>query len=180
MAGDEVLSIYSTRDVHDFGAACRLVWEGREWFAPVEDVRSTAEDLFTCAAYADLIGELLRQDIPAPIMTQMTQNMLRSRRPAYFGTRKTVFLLPGGSSKRKTGTVLLARRNLFHQGKADGQLDADEARDMGRAWLEAAESSTQDTLFDKVLRRAGWLGDAELEATFELLADLRTGKEKLG
>jgi hypothetical protein len=178
--GQQVLSIFSTRDVENIGPACRLEWFGREWFAGLDDVRQTAEDLFSCAAYADLIGELMRIGLDSPSITGLMQSVIKDRRPAYFGTPTTAFLLPGGSSQRKMGTVLLGRRNLFHKGKADGWLTPDEAREMGRHWLEAAEGSVQDTLFDQVLRRAGWLGDAELEALFELLSDVRQGKEQLG
>lgn len=171
---DDTIFIESIRDPRG-GTVCLLRWGAREWYAPVADVRQTAEDLFTLAAYADMIGELLRIGLPGPTIVQLTQSMLRNRRPRHFGTTRTLFLLVGGSSQRKAGAVLLAQRDLFHLGKADAQLDPAEARTMGRTWMAAAEASESDTLFSNVLENAGWMQPTEMDALFGLLNDIRSG-----
>lgn len=173
---DSVLTIESTRSVDDAPPACLLRWGAREWYASVTAVRQTAEDLFTCAAYADVIGELLRVGMDAVGVGKMTTAMLTSRKPRYFGTPDTLYVLPGGSSARKVGVVMLGRRNHFHRGQADSVLDATEAREMGRAWLTAAESSEADTLFGAVLERSKWMTTDELGALFGLLSDIRAGE----
>jgi hypothetical protein len=172
---EDAIWIESARDPEGHGAACLLRWVGHERYAPVEDVRQTAEDLFTCAAYADLIGELMRAGIGTGTLSQLTTSMLKGRQPRYFGTPTTLFLLPAGTNTLKQGVVLLARRNLFHKGKTDGVLSPDEARAMGRDWLTTAEASEADTLFGAVLHRAGWMGEEELDALFSLLKDIRGG-----
>lgn len=166
--------IYSTRDLHGNGAACRLVWGPHETYASVAAVRQTAEDLFTAAAYAELIGELLRIGLTGDHIAPMVGNMIGARDTPYLGHKETLQLLPGGSTERRAGAVVISK------GSMHGQLSPSEARQMGRHWLEAAEASEADTLFDRVLRRAEWLGDAELQATFELLADVRQGRVDLG
>jgi hypothetical protein len=174
---DRVITIESTRDRHNHGHACLIRWGAQEWYAPVADVRTTAEDLFTCAAYADLIGELLRIGLPRPQIAQMTTAMLRDRKPRYFGTPRTLHVLPAGSSARQAGAVVLSRQNAFHKGRADAQVDPDEARTMGRAWFQVAEASEADTLFSSVLERAGWMQPAEMDALFGLLNDMRSDPE---
>ena len=172
---DDVITIESTRARGDAPPACLLRWGPREWYAPVDDVRRTAEDLFTCAAYADMIGELLRIDLPPDVISGLTTAMLADRQPRYFGCRDTVFLLPAGSSKQRQGCVLLAQHDEFRRGHADHLLAPDEARTMSRAWLTAAEASEADTLFDGVIQRAGWMTDPELDALFGVLSDIRSG-----
>jgi hypothetical protein len=175
----DVITIESTRDRHKLGNACLIRWRAQEWYAPVADVRATAEDLFTCAAYADLIGELIRAGIPAHIITGLTTAMLKDRKPRHFGTAQTLYVLPGGSSARKAGGVGLSRRNAFHKGGAEGMLDPGEARAMGRQWFTVAEASESDTLFSTVLERAGWMQESEMDALFGLLNDIRGGTQTL-
>lgn len=174
---NDVIFIESTRDRHNLGNACLIRWGAHEWFAPVADVRATAEDLFTCAAYADLIGELIRADIPAQIVGRMTTAMLKDRQPRYFGSPQTLYLLPGGSTKARIGAVVLSRQDFFHHGKAEATLTANEARGMGRQWFTAAEASEADTLFSSVLERAGWIQETEMDGLFGLLNDIRSGME---
>lgn len=175
----EMIYIESTRDRGNHGNACLLRWGAQEWYAPVPDVRQTAEDLFTCAAYADLIGELIRIGVPAHVITGLTSAMLKDRKPRYFGTARTLYVLPGGLSARKAGAVVLSRRNAFHKGDADAMLDPDAARTMGRNWFSVAEASESDTLFSSVLERAGWMQESEMDALFGLLHSIRTGTETL-
>ncbi|MFC6885314.1 MULTISPECIES: hypothetical protein [Actinomadura] len=161
--------IYSTRDPSNLGPACRLVWGSHEVYASVAAVRQTAEDLFTSAAYAELIGELIRIGLPGGQTAQMVTSMIGARDTPYLGHKETLQVLPAGSTQRQCGVVLISK------GSMRGQLDPGEARAMGRTWLAAAEASEADTLFDRVLRRAGGLGDTELNALFDLLLDMRTG-----
>ena len=55
MAGDEHGSIWieSTRDP-DGQPVCLVTFDKLQYYAPVEDVRATAIDLVTCAAYAEM------------------------------------------------------------------------------------------------------------------------------
>jgi len=178
-AAEEIFRIESTRAPEDADAACMLRWQRREWVATVSDVRQTAEELFTCAAYADLIGQLLQDGFTGDVVAGLTREMLRKRQPQYFGMPNTMFMLPAGSSVRKQGLVLISRRNLFHKGKADGELAADEARAMARAWLTTAEAAEADTLFGRVLHRSGWMTEPELDALFGLLLDIRGGEAEM-
>lgn len=173
---DGSLYITSVRRPGDKGPVCRLEWEGTHRYAPVSAVRQTAEDLMTCAAYADLVTELLTVGLGAPELNGLTTEMLKKREPRYFGTPHTVFLLFGGDSKRRQGVVLLGRDDLFHEGKADGVLLPDEARAMARAWMEAAEASEADTLFDAALRSSELADDDQLEELFAVLREIRADK----
>lgn len=172
---DDVIAIESTRAMNGASPACLLRWGPREWYASVEAVRRTAEDLFTCAAYADMIGELLRIELPPNVVGGFTTAMLAGRRPRYFGSPDTVFLLPVGSSSQGRGAVALGRHDHFHRGRTDGLLLPDEARAMGRVWLQGAEAAEADTLFGAVIQRAGWMTEVELDALFGLLSDIRSG-----
>lgn len=180
MSSPGTIWIESTRDRHKLGTACLITWGAQQWYAPVDTVRRTAEDLFTCAAYADLIAELIRAGIPANIITRMTTAMLAGRQPRYFGDPQTIYVLPGGSSVRKAGAVALSRQNAFHRGKAQAALEPDEARAMGRQWFQAAEASDSDTLFSSVLERAGWMQETEMDALFGLLSEIRSGDAETG
>lgn len=167
---DESLWITSLRDHHDLGNACQITWGGREWFAGVGDVRQTAEDMFTAAAYADTIGQLLRIGMEGAHITAMISSMLSRRDRKFFGSKSTVSLTPAGSSKRRVGLVIVKRGSLA------GELTADETRAMGRRWLVAAEASEAATLFAQVLQRSGWMEHMELDALFGLLQDIRSGQ----
>lgn len=181
---DDFIYIESTRNADSRSAAnpetaCLLRWREAEWYAPVAAIRQTAEDLCTCAAYADLIGELLQVGLEPEIMNQMVSGMLRHRRPRYFGGPDTVFMLPAGSSARKQGMVLLSKQNRFHRNVADGLVMPDAARAMARVWLAAAEASDADTLYSAVLVRSGWLSVTETDALFALVNDIRAGNADL-
>lgn len=175
----ETIWIESTRDKGGLGAACLFRWGAVERYVPVADVRQTAEDLFILAAYAELIEELLQVGLDGQLIQAMMTGMLSQRQPRYFGRPNTVFLMCGGSSTRKKGVVMLGRRDLFHQGKADVSISPDKARAMGRVWLTSAEAAEADTLFGAVLDRSGWLGGEELDALFALVGDIRVGNAEL-
>lgn len=166
---DPSIWIVSTRDRQDLGPACQLTWGALEWYAAVADVQATAEDLFTVAAYAEMIGELLRAGIAGNAIERMVQAMMISTDRTYFGAKETITLTPAGSSQRGVGVVMLNR------GSMSGFVSPNEARTMGRAWLQAAEASEADTIFGQVLERSGWMGEMELDALFGLLKDIRSG-----
>jgi hypothetical protein len=174
------LWIESTRSRSGADPVCLMRWNDHEKYVSVADVRQTAEDLFTCAAFADMISELMRKDFESHLITAMVQATLRDGgKRDHFGTHSTLFLLPGGASAQQQGMVLIGRRDQFHKGKVDGALLPDEARRTGRDWMAAAEAAEADTLFSAVLERAGWLGETEMDAVFGLLSDIRSGKADL-
>jgi hypothetical protein len=178
MQADEphgVIRIESTRGRDPEHPVCVVTWDGLDKIASVADVRQTAEDLFTCAAYAELIGELLRTGIEAHIITTLIMRLLQSRSRRFFGTRSTLFLLPAGSSKDRAGAVAIGRRNVFHAGMADGVMTPVEACEMGRDWLEAAEATESDSLFGTLLHRSLRLSDLEIDSLFHLVQDIRAG-----
>jgi hypothetical protein len=112
---DPVCTIESTRDRHALGPACLIRWGGKEWYAPVEDVRQTAEDLFMASAFADMIRELLAIDLPTNAITALASKMLTrtvgDRRKGHkgdmLGCDTTIDLMPAGSSKRQVGFVVI-------------------------------------------------------------------------
>ncbi|GAA4082897.1 hypothetical protein [Actinomadura miaoliensis] len=126
MATIETIQIASTRDVPGIGAACHLRWGSIDTYAPVSDVRDTAEDLFTCAAYADLMGKMLRMQIAGEVITALMTGLATGRDRPFFGHPTTVTLQPAGSSRQRTGVVLVKR------GSMKGWLSPEEARGMGR------------------------------------------------
>jgi hypothetical protein len=171
----------STRSLNGKDPHCLMRWNGHEKYVLVADVRRTAEDLITCAAYADMISELMRKDFESHLITAMIQATMRDggKRDHSFGGYSTMFLLPGGSSAKQQGMVLIGRRDQFHKGKTDGVLLPDDARDMAWNWMAAAEASEADTLFSAVLERAGWMDRTEMNAVFDLLMDIRSGNADL-
>lgn len=134
-------------------ASCALSWGPLEWYAPVEDVITTGRDLMTCAAYADLLGDLLRHDFPPEAVQQMLQSLLpqalAGRRPVMggmLGMGTTVGVLPGGSTERKAGVVLLKRG-----GQVGGSVTPEGARIMAQHWIETAVAARHDELVGMAL-----------------------------
>lgn len=179
MTETDAIHIHSLRARNGAPAKCSVTWDGLDRFPSVEDVRQTAEDLFTCAAYADLIGKLLRMKLDGTVVTDLIQSMFLNRQPRYFGAPSTLFILPGGSSSRGCGVVLLAKLDQFHKGEADTSLSPDEARAMGREWLTAAEASEADTLFSTVIKRSWHTPAGDVDALFDLIAEIRSGRADL-
>lgn len=166
MAGEETLWIESTRDPGRPGV-CLLTWGPLQWYAPLEDVRETALDLMTCAAYAEMMMELVALGLPAPQVSDFTSSILKRDRP--FGSPETIELWPAGSSKRRQPLVMLKR------GSAEGALHPDEARKMALAWFEAAEATESD---QKVTQALQMIRQERIaESLFGTLRKLRTASD---
>jgi len=74
----DTLWIVSTRDP-DGDPVCELTWAGHRWYAAVAAVRQTALDLVTCAAYAEMMRELITTaKLPPATMEAFTTSLLRT------------------------------------------------------------------------------------------------------
>ena len=85
MAGDEHGSIWieSTRDP-DGQPVCLVTFDKLQYYAPVEDVRATAIDLVTCAAYAEMMMTLItRLDLPAATVSAFATDLLAGAYAAF-------------------------------------------------------------------------------------------------
>lgn len=159
--------ITSTRGPDD-QPVCQVTWDGLDWYAPVEDVRETAADLMTCAAYAEMMMTLVtRAKLPPEVVSQLTTEMLDGRDKRFFGAKATMTLTPAGSSKRKQPLVLLKRGSL------SGELFPDEARAMALRWLAVAEATESDQLVSEALRATGVPAQTQ-ERAFAYLRELRS------
>jgi hypothetical protein len=159
--------ITSTRGP-DEQPVCEITWGPLQCYAPVQDVRETAADLMTCAAYAEMMMTLVTQaGLPAGVVSQLATSMLAGREKRFFGAKTTMTLLPAGSSKRKQALVLLKRGSL------DGELFPDEARAMALYWLAVAEATESDQLVSEALRATG-VPDETQERAFAYLRELRS------
>lgn len=165
---EDVLTIESTRGPDDKPVCC-LTWGPLQWYAPVEDVRATALDLITCAAYAEMMMTMvLRVGVPPEIASALATDLLSDAGREGFGRDSTISMLPAGSSKRREAFVLLDR------GKQRGVLAPFEARAMALRWLAAAEATESDQLVSEALRATG-TDDAGQEKVFGYLRELRSG-----
>lgn len=156
----------------DAPTECLLSWQGQDWRATVKEVRTTAVDLFTVAAWADMMMFLMgKLDLPPGVMTAMMSDLLgeivRREGRKGFGASATFSLTPVGSSKAGRGLVLLERR------KQQVVLETEEARTMGLHWLEIAEASESDQLLTETLRTAGQMDAQRIEGVFAYLRELR-------
>lgn len=166
-AEHESIWIESTRGPGD-QPVCLITWSAVQWYASVEDVRETAIDLVTCAAYAEMMMTLvLRVNLPAGVVSQFTTDLLEGREKRFFGAKSTVTLLPAGSSKRREALVLLNRGSL------KGAVSPGEARAMALRWLAAAEATESDQLVSEALRATG-VADGGTERLFGYLRELRS------
>lgn len=145
MSGDSIW-IESTRGPDD-EPVCLITFGTLKYYATVAEVRETAIDLVTCAAYAEMMMTLItRAGLDAATVSKFATDMLDSRDKRCFGTKNTMTLIPAGSSKRREALVLLK------QGPYDGALSPDEARSMALGWLAAAEATESDQLVSEALR----------------------------
>ena len=164
----DVLTITSTRGPDD-EPVCGLQWHGESWHAPVEDVRETALDLVTCAAYAEMMMQL-RKDLklpPGTVSAFMTE-LLASQGRRRFGCPTTIDLRPAGDSRKNAPVVLLMRRQTGRQ----GLVDCAEARKMALRWLTAAEGTESEQLITEAMRGAA-ISPAATEKVFGYLRELR-------
>ena len=157
-----------TGDGPDDEPVCKVTWDGRGWHAPVEDVRETALDLVTCAAYAEMMMTLItRAKLSPEIVSRLATEMLDGRDKRSFGAKATMTLLPAGSSKRRQALVLLKRGSL------EGELTPGEARAMALAWLAVAEATESDQLVSEALRATGVPAETQ-DRLFGYLRELRS------
>ena len=166
MPDDESIWIQSTRDPGR-EHMCQLDWGGLQWYAPVPDVRSTALDLVTCAAYAEMMMKLVGIGLPAAQVSAFTTDLLSGAGRTQFGTGTTLDLLPAGSTKRREALVLVSR------GSMRGAVSPGEARQMALHWMETAEATESDCLVATAARTALGTGEDDLEALFAALRKLR-------
>lgn len=146
---------------------CEITWGPLQCYAPVADVRETAIDLVTCAAYAEMMMTLItRVKLSAAVVSQFTTDLLAGRDKRYFGAKTTMTLMPAGSSRRREALVLLKRGSL------QGALSPDEARRMALYWLAVAEATESDQLVSEALRATG-IGEGSQEKLFGYLRTLR-------
>ncbi len=164
--GDESIWIQSTRGPDD-EPACEITWGPIQCYAPVGDVRETALDLVTCAAYAEMMMTLITEvGLPANVVSQFTSDLLSGHGRTYFGAKTTMTMMPAGSSKRREALVLLSR------GSMRGALSPHEARAMALRWLAVAEATESDQLVSEALRVTG-SDEAAQEKLFGYLRELR-------
>lgn len=157
-------------------AACLISWGPLEWYADAEVVTQTAQDLMTCATYADLIGELLSKDFEGHVITGMVESMLSSAfaaRPhvmgGMLGSEQTLGMMPAGSSERKAGVV------MFKRGSMAGSLTPDGARQMATHWTEAALVARHDELVGMALEDVlGAAGVEKVSAMLEYMGAMRS------
>jgi hypothetical protein len=161
VTSDETIWIQSCRGGEP--PSCTIKWDPLEFYAPVADVRVTAIDLVTCAAYAEMMMKLVGLGMPPQQVSAFTTDLLSDSKRRMFGTATTIKLLPAGSSKRREAIVLLKRGNM------EGAVSPAEARDMALAWLEAAEASESDALVSQAVEQAF----PDLAPAEELFAALR-------
>jgi hypothetical protein len=161
--------IESTRGPDD-EPACLITFGPLQYYAPVEDVRATALDLITCAAYAELMMTMVvKVGLGPDVVSRFATDLLSGAGRRYFGARTTLLLTPAGSTRRKEALVLVKR------GKMDGALSPDEARAMALRWLATAEATESDQLVSEALRATG-SGEAATEKLFGYLRELRADK----
>lgn len=159
--------IQSTRGPDD-EPVCEITWGPLQYYASVDDVRETALDLVTCAAYAEMMMTLvIKVELPAHVVSGFATDLLSGRDKRFFGAKTTMTLLPAGSSKRREALVLMKR------GSQEGMLTPAEARQMALAWLAVAEATESDQVVSEALRGAGM----EAEAQDRLFAYLRKLRE---
>jgi hypothetical protein len=155
-----------------------ITWGADAWYATPEVVTQTAQDLMTAATYADLVGELLSNGFEGNVISGMISGMLPAamgdRRPVMggmMGSEETIGVMPGGSSGRKAGVVMIKR------GPQGGALTPGGARQMATQWLEASLVARHDELVGMALEDA--LGASEPEK-FEAMLGYMALMRELG
>ena len=149
--------IESTRGPGD-EPVCRVTFGPIEGYAPVWDVRQTALDLITCAAYAEMMLTLIvRVKLPPEVVGEFTTDLLSGLGRSFFGARETMTLLPAGATRRSGGPGSPRVREavvLLHRGSQNAAVTAAEARDMALAWLAVAEATESDQLVSEAMDAA--------------------------
>jgi hypothetical protein len=170
---DDTLWIVSTRDP-DGEPVCELTWKMLQWYAPVDAVRQTALDLVTCAAYAEMMMELIvTAKLPPATVKALTISLLRGCGRTGYGHADTIEVMPAGGVHESTGKRQAAV--VFARGKVDGWVTAEEARGMAGQWLAVAEATESDQLVAEAYRSTHRGNDAGLERLFGYLRKQRDG-----
>jgi hypothetical protein len=166
----DTLWVVSTRGP-DGDPVCEFTWGPHHWYAPVGDVRATATDLITCAAYAEMMMALASKlNLPGQTAAAFTTDLLATSGRTQFGTPRTVDLLPAGNIKAAEPVVLLRRGPMSEW---EGVVSPAAAREMARAWFAAAEASESDRLVVKALAGTPADDPVVIESLFERLRELR-------
>jgi hypothetical protein len=163
----DTIWVVSTRDP-DGKPVCEINWGAKRYYAPVADVRQTALDLVTCAAYAEMMMKLAGLGLPAAHVSAFTSDLLAEAGRTMFGTPRTVTLLPAGSTKRREALVVIRR------GSSEGMVSPGEARNMALQWLEAAEATESDQFVAEALRATRIASDTDVAQLFGYLRELRS------
>jgi hypothetical protein len=171
VSDDGKLWITSIRGPDD-EPVCQLTWHGQDWYPTVAEVRETALDLFTCAAYAEMMRQMIAEaGLPPGVVEQFMMHLLRDRAKRYFGAKGTVELMPAGAVRKATGQrvalVLITRGGHETEG-----VSPDKARTMGLGWLAVAEATESDQLVTEALTGLG-VDRRVQERLFGYLLELR-------
>ena len=166
MTDSDSIWIESTRGPDD-EPCCLITFGPLQAYASVDDVRTTALDLITCAAYSELMMTMVvKVSLSAGVVSRFATELLSGAGRSYFGAKTTLTMLPAGSTKRREALVLLKR------GSRAGELSPDEAREMALRWLAVAEATESDQLVSEALRATG-SDEAAAEKVFGYLRELR-------
>ena len=168
MTDDDTLWVESTRGPDD-EPACLFTWGAFQWYAPVDEVRKSALDMVSCAAYSEMMMLLVAKlRLDGKTASAVITDLLASSGVRQLGSDDTVDLLPGGSTRTGEAVVLLGH------GSKRGMVAPAEARTMALQWLRAAEATESDQLVSEALRGTGL--DDNAERVFGYLRELRKGK----
>lgn len=153
--------IESTRGP-DHEPVCLVTAGPYQSYPSTDEVRQTAIDLVTCAAYAEMIAELVTgAGLPKDTAGAFAVAIMGRSGRAFLGTVHTFKIGPALHRGRSPAVAL-------RRGKWSEWLPADEAREMALKWLTAAEATESDQLVSGALDAAGM--DSETQAmVFALL-----------
>lgn len=168
---DRIIWVTSTRSGPGGEPACEITWRGTTWHAPVADMRTTAIDLLTCAAYAEMMMQLATTlKLPAQTISAFTTDLLAASGRTMFGTPATLDMLPAGSTRRGEAVVLVRRDATANW---EGVVSPAEARQMALAWLTVAEATESDRLVAQALSEHPSADPALTERLFARMLQLR-------
>lgn len=164
------ITIVSTRGPDD-EPVCEFTWGPLQWYSPVDDVRETALDMFTCAAYAEMMRQMITEaGLPPRVVEQFTTHLLRGREKRFFGAKTTMELMPAGASNASGQRLAVV---LLRRGSMNDALNAVAARAEALGWLAVAEATESDQLVSEALS-ALRIDDGTQERLFGYLRELRS------
>ena len=157
--------IYSARgaDLANPGT-CLIEWDEDRWRAGPDAVRDTAHDLLTAASHADLLTSLFKRGIDGNTAREIVTSMMTRN----LGHPDTFpMIAAGGAEKQKLGMVLI------EHGDRRTAITAATAREMAANWIQVAEASNTDALFDEAMKDVLHAGDTERAQVFAYLRTIR-------